>query len=361
MAIRYSELVEHPEIELDLSQTPKTDAVVKLHTKVEALNTEFIGPYIRNQSGEIVTIQDSSAWISKDEGLSWQAHPLFKEDQWSVYDNHALCITQNGTIIASFPNMVGYHFKWLEAKNRPSDDTYLSIWVVRSLDGGKTWQVPTLVQKGYGAATSTLIQLKTGELVMSAQALDYEQARHFSLSYVSKDDGLSWHASNKLDIGGRGHHAGCYEGTLIELNDGRVWYLIRTNRDWFWHAYSNDQGRTWQSVMPGMEASSSPGMLTRLNSGRIMLVFNTLYPEGASEFKRTSGQFSEIEASWFREELAVIFSEDEGITWTKPTVLAQCKNSWLAYAYVFEQADGVIWITTMQSQLKIKFREADLL
>lgn len=359
---KYSpELVEHPEVELDFRLAPKTDSKLWLHPKVEVLDTAFIGPYIRNRMGEIVTVEDQSAWISNDEGKSWVERALFNSDEWSVYDNHSLCVTKKGTIVLSFPEMVGYHFEWVKAQNIPSKNTTLSTWVVRSEDGGQSWQAPILIQKGYGAATTTIIQLKTGELVMSAQNLDYDQARHFSLTFVSSDDGLTWQASNKLDIGGRGHHGGCYEGSLIELNDGRVWYLIRTNKDWFWHAYSTDQGRTWDSVKPGLEASSSPGMLTRLNSGRIMLVFNTLYPEGESKFTRQSGQFSEIEASWFREELSVIFSGDDGLTWTKPTVLAQCKKAWLAYPYVFEQMDGVIWVTTMQSRLKIKFKEEDLL
>jgi len=361
MANIYCDLVEHPEIELDFSQAPQTAAVVRLHPKGKVLNTEFIGPYVRNNAGDIVTVEDRSAWISKDEGRSWQAYPLFKSDEWCAYDNHSLCITQKGTLVLSFPNIADYHFKWVKAHNKPTKNTRLPICVIRSLDGGQSWEAPILIQKGYGAACSTMIQLQSGELVMSAQDLDYEQARHFSLTYVSTDDGLTWQPSNKLDIGGRGHHGGCYEGSLIELNDGRLWLLIRTNQDWFWHAYSSDKGKTWDTVSPGIEASSSPGMLTRLNSGRIMLVFNQLYPQGKSEFKRISGQYSEVEASWFREELSVMFSEDEGVSWTKPTVLAQCKKAWLAYPYVFEQTDGVIWLTTMQSCLKIKFKEQELL
>ncbi|HHT00061.1 MAG TPA: exo-alpha-sialidase, partial [Thiomicrospira sp.] len=188
-----------------------------------------------------------------------------------------------------------------------------------------------------------------------------ENARHYALSLTSNDDGETWQPSNRLDIGGRGHHGGCYEGTLLELNDGRLWYCIRTNRDWFWNAYSDDQGKSWLEAKPGLAASSSPAMLKRLKSSRIILIYNQLYPEGKTEFARRAGQFSEVAASWMREELSVCFSEDEGETWLNPVVIAQCKGAWLAYPMVYETEPGVLWITTLQSELKVVLNERDFI
>ena len=46
--------------------------------------------------------------------------------------------------------------------------------------------------------------------------------------------------------------------------------LIRTNYDQFWTAYSSDKGRIWRDIRPsGIEASSAPGFLLRLKSGRL--------------------------------------------------------------------------------------------
>lgn len=213
-----------------------------------------------------------------------------------------------------------------------------------------------MIQTGYAAAATTIIQLSSGEIILSAQNLDYQEARHYSLTARSLDDGLSWQLSNKLDVGGRGHHGGCFEGTLVELKD-RVWLCIRTNLDYFWNAYSYDQGKTWTHLEPGMEASTSPSMLKRLQSGRILMVYNTLYPNGMFEYPRRSGLFSEVPASWHREELAIIFSEDEGLTWTQPYVIAKCSGAWLSYPYVFEVTAGRIWVTTMQSELRVDVDE----
>lgn len=116
-------------------------------------------------------------------------------------------------------------------------------------------------------------------------------------------------------------------------------------------------------MQPGLVASSSPGMLTRLASGRIMLIYNPLEPllPDTTPLKRRGGQFSVREASWFRSELVVRFSEDEGQSWSEPTVLARMDKAWLSYPHVFEVSPGKIWITTMQTRLKLCFNESDLL
>lgn len=354
-------MIAYPNIQLDFKLAPKTNANVYLHNKVEPLELKVTGPFVRNQYGMILSVSDSLVYLSKDEGETWQKKTLFSSSDWLVQDTHALCCTKKGTIVLSFLNMAGAHFNWLKKTNLPTKNTRLDLCVVRSFDGGLSWQEPQIVQTGYCGATTTIIQLETGEIIMAAQNLDYQNGRHYSLTYRSIDGGCTWQASNHLDIGGQGHHAGCYEGTLSALADGTIWYCIRTNQDFFWHAYSYDKGISWTRVEPGIKASSSPAMLTRLQSGRIMMVYNQLNYATGEETSRVAGQFSEVAASWQREELSVSFSEDEAKTWSQPVVIASCKNAWLAYPYVFEQKPGCIWLTTMQSQLRMKFNELDLL
>jgi Neuraminidase (sialidase) len=354
-------MIEYSDIKLDFKLAPKTDANVFLHEKVLPLAFSVTGPFIRNDNGDIICVADRTVFLSKNEGKTWQENPLFQNDKWLVQDTHALRCTKDNVIVLSFLNMANAHFNWVEKTNLPTKNTRLDLCVVRSLDGGKTWLEPNVIQQGYCGATTTMIELKTGQLVMAAQNLDYQNGRHFSLTYFSDNQGESWQASNYLDIGGQGHHGGCYEGTLVQLNDGRIWYCIRTNQDYFWDAYSNDNGKSWTSVSPGRRASSSPAMLTRLQSGRIMKVFNQLHIEKNQDVERVGGQFSEVAASWQREELSVVFSEDEGRSWTEPLVIARCKDAWLSYPYVFEKEAGIIWLTTMQSQLKMEFKERDLL
>ncbi|WP_243755333.1 sialidase family protein [Thiomicrorhabdus sp. 6S3-12] len=354
-------MIEYPQIKLNFSKAPKTDAPVFLAEGIRPLSIEHNGPFIRNCDGDLLCIHGKTAYLSANDGKDWQAFELFSEQMpFKATDAHSLLCTRDGTVILSFLNAEEYHFNWVKKRNAPTKNSRLYHYVVRSEDGGRSWQEPIRIQTGYAAVSSTMIQLESGAIVLSAQNLDYQQARHYSLSFRSDDDGLSWHASNKLDIGGRGHHGGCYEGTLVELPD-RVWYCIRTNQDYFWHAYSYDDGRSWTQIHPGIEASSSPAMLKRLASGRLLMVYNTLYPQGETEFPRRGGQFSEVAASWHREELAVCYSEDDGESWSDPLIVAQCKGAWLAYPYLFEVSPGKIWLTTMQSELRLEFYEDWLL
>lgn len=350
--------------ELDFSLAPETSAPVYIHEQVEPLDLDKIGPYVRTKAGEILCIGETEAYVSSDEGQSWQSYSLFTGSEHFVRDTRSLCMTDDGVIIVGFLDMSDVRFRWHKKINKPTQNTHLHLWSVRSLDGGKNWEEPVLVQRGYCGATTTMIQLSDGALVMSAQNLDYENGRHYSLTYRSEDKGQSWIPSNFLDIGGRGHHDGCYEGTLVELNDGRLWYVIRTNLDWFWHVYSDDGGVTWLFTEPGMVASSSPGMILRLKSGRLLLAYNQLYPENLSlkekaAFRRVSGLCSQKAASWQREELSIRFSDDDGKNWEEPIVIARCKDAWLSYCYLFESTPGEIWLTTMQSHLKLRFLEED--
>ena len=72
---------------------------------------------------------------------------------------------------------------------------------------------------------------------------------------------------NIIDLGGHGHHDGAMEPTMVELSDGRLWMLIRTNLDRFWSAFSSDQGLSWRVIRPSdIDTSSAPAAMARLAS-----------------------------------------------------------------------------------------------
>ncbi len=354
-------MIKHPDIKLHFRLAPPTESPVFLHPKVTPLQQPLLGPFVYNAQGTLVAIHENQAHLSSDQGQSWQACRIFSSDEFYIGDSRSLICLDSGVLILSFANVGNMHFNWRRKANAPTKNSFLYHYIVRSLDGGKTWLAPQRVQTGYAAASSTLIQLQSGEVVVAAQNLDYDNARHYALTLVSNDEGESWQASNRLDIGGRGHHAGCYEGTLLELQSGRLWYCIRTNHDWLWDAYSDDRGLSWLESQPGLSASSSPPMLKRLQSGRIVLLYNQLYAKGETHVGRRAGLFSEVAASWMREELSIRFSEDDGGSWTPPVVIAACKDAWLAYPMVFEAEPGVLWITTLQSELKVVLKEQDFI
>jgi sialidase-1 len=103
--------------------------------------------------------------------------------------------------------------------------------------------------------------------------------------------------------------------------------------------------------------------LRRLQSGRIVMVWNQQFPEGKNSYALSGGDrnWSATPASVFRGELSIAFSDDEGKTWTQPVVIARKSGPRvrLAYPFLFEATPGELWITTMQGEVRLKLREAD--
>ena len=96
-----------------------------------------------------------------------------------------------------------------------------------------------------------------------------------------------------------------------------------------------------------LDASSAPGYLLRLRSGRLALAWNRLNPEGGT-YRKTAAPSpaSEVPTSWHREELSLALSGDDGKTWTKAVVIARQKGGQVAYPYLFERRPGELWVFT---------------
>ena len=224
---------------------------------------------------------------------------------------------------------------------------------------------------GYNANFFGFIKTSSGRAVASIEHCASNPGRFIVASIFSDDEGKTWHRSNWIDLGGHGHHDGAMEPTLAELSDGRLLMLIRTNLDRLWQAISEDGGRYWRTITPSpLDASSSPAKMIRLMSGRLVVVWNRLNPEGFVYPRREPGPWHrEISASWHREELSIAFSEDDGKTWTPPLVIARYKNGRLCYPYVFEAHPGEIWVTAgfafdekrEHHPLRLKLYEDDML
>ncbi|GMV95522.1 MAG: hypothetical protein AMXMBFR82_53000 [Candidatus Hydrogenedentota bacterium] len=326
------------------------------------------GPFVRLGDGGILGIQGTNAIVSHDEGETWETRPLFSPDQnLKVSSERAMVRTADGTIVLVFMNMAEYTWKWNAEKSLPEPETDLDVWAIRSVDDGNTWIDAQKIYDGYCGDVHSMIQTSQGTLVTPVQELMYEDGRHALRPRYSTDDGKTWHRSNFLDIGGRGHHDGLIEGTLVELKDGRVWLLCRTNLGEFWSTYSPNHGEDFRTLQPsGIPASSSPGTLTRLASGRLLLVWNRPIPEGLDAtpedlMRGGDNQWSDERVSNHRGELSVAFSEDDGATWTEPVVIARRPGASLAYSYVFEAQPGTIWMTTMQGDVRVAFEEEELL
>jgi photosystem II stability/assembly factor-like uncharacterized protein len=339
---------------------------VNTHTDdgdLSAMPTQLQGPFVRTQTGEILAIDSAGSYVSADGGETWsESRPLFPEQTDIVVSREqSLICTESGVIIAAFMNLSERHWTWQDELH-DAPGARLPTYVMRSTDNGRTWQDIQKLHDEWTGASRDMIQTSDGRVIFTSMKMLNSPGRHSVLTYSSEDDGVTWKASNLIDLGGRGHHGGVTEPTLTELPDGRIWMLIRTNWGEFWSGYSYDGGQTWRVLQPsGIPSSSAPGLLKRLKSGRLLLVWNRPLPENGESWPLRGGDglWSDTPVSNHREELSLAFSGDDGRSWSEPVVVARQPGTWLAYPYVFEVEPGLLWLTTMQGDLRVQLNEGD--
>lgn len=185
--------------------------------------------------------------------------------------------------------------------------TDLNVFLRRSTDGGLTFGTPAQVTNlsGYHVMNNDrVIQLKSGRLLApTASTADAEKEDHYvSRAWISDDAGATWRAGKgTVDYGKRG----AMEPELLEMNDGRVLMIIRTQLGHIAAAWSGDGGDTWGTVSDwGVRAPEAPSTIRRIPStGDLLLIWNDTHVDGEGHGgKRTP--------------LTVAISKDEGKTWT---------------------------------------------
>lgn len=317
-----------------------------IHPLAEQLEIDRNGPFVILKDGTLLTIDTDGIRKSIDGGKTWSEARFICEGINSKEPaSYYFLQTSNGTLVLVYLNFTTRHFVWNEADKEPGEDCRLEVWSIRSIDGGESWIDNQRIVDGYNANFFGFIQTSRGRLIVPVEHLVSSPGRFVVFSLYSDDEGKTWKKSNIIDLGGHGHHDGATEPTIAELSDGKILMLIRTNLDRFWQAISEDGGRYWRTIKPSMiDASSSPGYLLRLSSGRLVLVWNRVQPENGTYERPYLPQHSEVLSSWFREELSISFSEDDGGKWTEPVVIARQPGGQLSYPYLFERHPGEIWI-----------------
>ncbi len=191
------------------------------------------------------------------------------------------------------------------------------IWSVRSTDDVRKWQAPKLVWKGYSGSLLSVTQLRDGRILIpfcyltprtwahrgtGSDAFTY-MGRFSSTVAYSDDDGQKWHVSPQ-ELKEQTPYIGAdggIEPIVIQLEDGRVWMLIRTQDDYFFESFSKD-GSVWSPPQPTRIISSdSPAALLRLKDGRILMLWNN-----TQRFSYANGGRAVLHAA---------VSSDDGKTW----------------------------------------------
>ena len=115
---------------------------------------------------------------------------------------------------------------------------------------------------------------------------------------ISTDGGKTWTRGG--DMPHFGKPRGVMEPTSVELNDGRLFTLLRTNVGIQYKSFSEDQGKTWTKPAPSrFKSPCASGVLRKLAGGRIIFVWDNVASK--TNLPRTP--------------LDVAHSTDDGKTW----------------------------------------------
>lgn len=221
-----------------------------------------------------------------------------------------------------------YASVWPEDSDSPDMTlTRSDLWHARSSDEGQSWTDHHIIFRGYTGATNGAIQTRDGLLLVPFSYDVTSPGRLVSAVVISCDGGETWQLGQSVDLKSQtGDHAGALEPAVIELADGRIWMLIRTNLGHFLQAFSDDAGFSWSEPEPSVFRSpSSPCHITRLASGNMAIIWN-------NTMDTTQG----------RTALHMALSKDDGQTWTAPleVIRGTEEKPQVSYPLIYEYEPG---------------------
>lgn len=250
---------------------------------------------------------------SKDGGFKWQDPRIAFELPGQAYYANQVVADRKGELHCVFhlydKGENGYRGR------------HLNLWYCRTENGQQGWTKPRKIFEGYVGSIRSLIQLKNDRLVMAFAKAVPERSEpppegtpdygwNDIISMFSDDSGNTWNFSeNNIKIATHTPNNTRYGGVepaLIELDNGRIWMLIRTRLGHLYESYSLDAGSSWQTPKPtNFISSDSPATTVRLSDGRIVIFWCSSQRWDDPRSYAMGG----------REVLHAAISADEGKTW----------------------------------------------
>jgi sialidase-1 len=298
------------------------------------------GAFVRLDDGRILFAYTHFTGNESDEGTAHIAG-RFSSDGGATWTSEDQVILPNeggqNTMSVSLLRLASGHIAFFYLRKNSDYDCrpYLRI----STDEAKTWSEPTLgiEPAGYFVVNNDrVIQLSSGRLVIPAarHCLPGEKfiPRAQALCYLSDDDGKTWRQSETVLDAPPESKSGLQEPGVVELKDGRIMMLCRTDLGCQLRSYSNDGGVTWSPVeRTDILSPVSPASFKRFpKTGDLLLVWNNQanVPENPKG-KRTP--------------LSVAVSHDNGQSWQHAKDMETNPDGWYCYTAIeFVKDDYVL-------------------
>ncbi len=245
-----------------------------------------------------------SGMISTDEGQTWGK-------RYTLVANDGGCNVMEVNFLRLASGDIALFYC---QKNTESTDC--RIMMRTSGDEGRTWGPGKQLSpsgKYTGLTNGRCIRLSTGRILLEA----WEGGDSYCC--LSDDDGETWRD------GGRVRPAGgeCTEPACIELKDGRVMMLMRTEMGGQYKSVSEDGGQTWsEPILSELLGTAAPASVSRIPTTRDLLAIWNHNPGAENRDLPPSGIPK-------RNPLTAAVSADEGDTWHRFRNLEQGnKDAW---------------------------------
>lgn len=200
----------------------------------------------------------------------------------------------------------------------PAVTRFIDLWHCRTFDERRRWGEPQRIWEGYCGAVMDVQQLTSGRIVVPFAAwktpgepVAPATGSNYTTVVTSDDGGNTWQLApvkltSPCDPDYNGNNYGAIEPTILELQDGRVWMLMRTQTGFLYESFSED-GVHWSPAKPSrFHSSTSPAALVRLPDRRIVVIWNNCEQPPRHDGAGVYGG---------RDALHAAISADEGTTW----------------------------------------------
>lgn len=325
----------------DNPEVIQADGVTKIRllppTEGNPRNSE--GSFVQLKDGRLLFVythftggaRDASAAYlagrySSDGGRTWTGKDemILRNEGGQNVMSVSLLRLQNGTIALFYM--------------RKNSDDDCRPYVRFSTDEAKTWSDPLLciAAGGYFVVNNDrVIQLRMGRLVVPAARHNVPggkwSSRGVAVCYLSDDNGKTWRASRTELQGPPTGKTALQEPGVVELKDGTLMMLCRTDQGSQYRSYSKDGGETWSPAEPtNIKSPVSPASIKRIpKTGDLLLVWND-HTNVDPKLRDRRTPFS------------VAISRDDGKTWEKSKTLESDPAGWYCYTAIAFVADRVL-------------------
>jgi len=219
------------------------------------------------------------------------------------------------------------------------------------------WSRPRRLCHGFVLCKPTV--LTNGEWLLSIEFIDskvFPELKKYRGAnvLVSKDRGETWSWRSVASF----PKSNWVEPMIVELKDGRLWLLART-QTYVMQRFSSDGGQTWtEPTWPTFKHPRARFFIRRLASGRILLIKHGRAIDKIPGERPGYGGKN-------RSHLTAWLSEDEGKTWRGGLMLDE--RATISYPDGFQAPDGMIHISWDRNRstdgeiLMARFTEEDII